>query len=73
MPGVFTDTAYQKHLMKQLTATRAGLVIAFDRQAEKYSRLWAHQAAEKPIVFYYTRKRDAHAERRELLHQLARL
>ena len=72
MPERFTLSAYEKHLKHQLSATRPALLIAVDRPSETYCRIWANDAAERSEVFYYTRKRDAHAERRQRLSELAR-
>jgi hypothetical protein len=72
MSAQFTRSAYEEHLERQLSTTRPTLLVAVDRPSETYCRLWAKGATDSAEVFYYTRKRDAHAERQVLLTQLAR-
>jgi hypothetical protein len=70
LPDEFAAAGYARHLYKQLQLLRPGLVIAVDRPSERYSLKWAAERADKPVVFYFTRKRDAHAERKLLLAEI---
>lgn len=68
----YTRAAYERSLKPQLDALQPGLIIAVDRPSERYCREWSEGGTGKCDVFYYTRKRDAHSERRRLLAELAR-
>ena len=70
MPDEFTCAGYERHLRRQLDILRPGLIIAVDRPSERFSRTWAGAQTDESDVFYYTRRRDAHAERKLLLAEL---
>lgn len=73
MPEVFTDKGHSLHLSRQLESLRPSLVIAMDRPSQRYLNSWAAGKESLTNVFYFTRKRDAHQERRALLADLKRL
>jgi len=66
----FAAAGYARHLYRQLQLLRPGLIIAMDRLSERYALKWAAEQANQPVVFYFTRKRDAHAERKLLLAEI---
>jgi len=70
MPEQFAAAGYARHLYRQLQLLRPGLIIAMDRLSERYALKWAAEQANQPVVFYFTRKRDAHAERKLLLAEI---
>lgn len=72
MPSPYLDAGYTKHLVHQLRALRPALIIAIDRPSEKAAHRFR---AESPVteVIYYTRKRDAHDERKKTLAEIARM
>lgn len=73
MPAVYTDKGFCIHLSRQLKALHPSLVIAMDRPSQRYLNSWAAGNESLTKVFYFTRKRDAHQERRALLSELNRL
>ncbi|MGE0031837.1 MAG: hypothetical protein AB7T20_12010 [Steroidobacteraceae bacterium] len=70
MPDVFIRAAYEKHLKQQLNLLSPKLIIAVDRPSERICGEWSRDNGNDAEVFYFTRKRDAHAERKRLLAQL---
>jgi len=61
------ENAWRSGFAAQVLALEPGTIIAIDRKAEACARRYAATAKRPVNVWYYTRKRDAHAERREIL------
>lgn len=66
----YTVAGYEMHLKHQLDLLMPSLIVAVDRPSERHCEQWGKQRPETTKVFYFTRKRDAHAERRALLVEL---
>jgi hypothetical protein len=60
------DRALVKFL-EQLDAMQPSKIVAMDRMAEAASKRWVENRTGQTELWYYTRKRDAHSERREIL------
>lgn len=72
MPRAYCDAGYRLHLQPQLDLLQPGFIVCLDRPSEAAARKWAAESGNNTRckVFYFTRKRDAHAERRALLDEL---
>lgn len=70
IPPVFIHAGYEKHLRAQLDLLQPRLIVALDKPTYDCSQIWAAQQVTAAEAFYFTRKRDAHMERRALLQQL---
>jgi len=64
----YCTEGYQRNLHRQLEVLRPRLILCVDRLSEEFCRLWAKNNSAE--VIYFTRKRDAHAERADLLKLL---
>lgn len=72
MPSSYCDASYRLHLEPQLDLLQPALIVCVDRPSEAAARKWVAESGNgtRCEVFYFTRKRDAHAERRALLDEL---
>lgn len=70
IPSDVVDRAYRTGLADQLSVLNPGVIIAIDRHSERVARQFSASKAKPPEVRYYTRKRDAHAERAAILADL---
>lgn len=72
MPPAYCKAGYRLHLEPQLDLLQPALIVCVDRPSEAAARKWAAESVSSTRceVFYFTRKRDAHAERRALLDEL---
>ena len=64
------ESAWRSGLEAQVLALDPSTIIAIDRKAETCARRYAAVAKRPVNVWYYTRKRDAHAERRATLEAM---
>ena len=67
------DNAWREGLELQLASLKPGTIVTIDRISESIANRYAEMADHPVVVWYYTRKRDAHAERRETLKKMAEL
>lgn len=66
----YFDAGYDRHLARQLRALTPKVIIAIDRPSECAARRFQIEAPQTEVI-YYTRKRDAHVERKATLAYLA--
>ena len=67
MKTEYFERAYEKHLREQVELLAPKLVIAMDRPSQKMAERFKEERNPKLDVKYFTRKRDAHDERKEVL------
>jgi hypothetical protein len=70
IPSEAIDRAYVVGLADQLSALDPRVIIAIDRHSEHVAHRFSASRSMPPEVRYYTRKRDAHAERAAILAEL---
>ncbi len=70
MKSTYLDNGYAKHLRMQLDALSPGNIIAMDRPSEKAALAYKKDSESKMRVIYFTRKHDAHFERKETLRTI---
>jgi hypothetical protein len=70
MDQAYLDAGYSRHLVQQLRAVAPKIIIAIDRPSERASHRYRREAPHTNVI-YYTRRRDAHAERTKTLAALS--
>ena len=70
MDQAYLDAGYSRHLVQQLRAVAPKIIIAIDRPSERAAHRYRREAPHTNVI-YYTRKRDAHAERAKTLAVLS--
>jgi hypothetical protein len=66
MPRQYLEAGYDRHLVQQLRVVAPKIIIAIDRPSKQAALRYTLEAPHTEVI-YYTRKRDAHAERKETL------
>jgi hypothetical protein len=65
----FLCNGFDIHLRRQLDVVLPSLIVAVDRPSERFARQWTGGSSSCEVC-YFTRKRDAHSERRTCLEKL---
>lgn len=72
IPVNVVDRAYDAGLDHMLALLSPKVLVAIDRHSERCAIRYSEQSDQPSKVWYYTRKRDAHTERAELLDAMRR-
>jgi len=65
------ESSWKTGLLDQLSVINPSCIVALDRKAEEYALRYASESTESVHIWYYTRKRDAHGERKQILEAMA--